>query len=134
MTHSDTITTAAEMADLRGPEQASSPPTAGESRARSLVQSELSRIADRFDAANRLLRQAKSTEDREFAEAMRRDAAGQFWAFGQELADLLLLLIRMALSHRRDALGSYLADALRPELAPIVAAVARLEDALVPTR
>ena len=83
---------------------------------------------ERFADADRRERAAATIADREAAEAERQEAAGEFWGAGQELADLLLLLLRYGLEHRREALAQYLADALRPELAPLAQALAALED------
>jgi hypothetical protein len=95
---------------------------------RSLVRADLGAIAERFDAADRRARRAASIPEREAAEAERREVAGDFWAAGEDLADLLLLLLRYARRHRPDALAAALAEALRPELAPLTEAVARLEE------
>ncbi len=103
--------------------------------ARSIVRAELARIAQRFEAADRRAKAAGvavafgagTVADREAAEAERRDAAGESWAAESDLADLLLLLLRHARRHQPDALRDLLADVLRPELAPLAEAVARLE-------
>jgi hypothetical protein len=50
--------------------------------------------------------------DREAAEEERREAAGDFWAVRQDLADLLLLLLRKAVEHRGSALCLYGLDLL----------------------
>jgi hypothetical protein len=48
----------------------------------------------------------------EAAEAERQEAAGLFWAVSQDLADLLLLLLRKAAEHRGGALCLYGLDLL----------------------
>jgi hypothetical protein len=97
----------------------------------SAVRADLERIAERYAAADRRACRAQSIEDYDAAEAERREIAGEFWAAGSELADLLLLLLRHALQHQPDALRLYLAEALRPELGPITAALANLEQHVV---
>jgi hypothetical protein len=96
------------------------------SRRRELVRS-LARIAARFEEADRRTRHAQTLADREDAEAERREANGAFRAAGKDLGELFLLLFRHALAHRPEALQMYLADALRPELAPVLEALAKLE-------
>ncbi len=88
---------------------------------------DLLRVAERFETADRRARTAAMLTDREAAEAERREAAGEFHAGGSDLADLLLLLLRMAARHEPDALRTALVELLRPELAPLVSALARLE-------
>jgi hypothetical protein len=80
------------------------------------VRSDLASIADRFDAADRKARGARTAADRERAEADRRAADAEFYAAGRQLADLLLLLFRYAIHHHPDALRLYLVELLRPEL------------------
>jgi hypothetical protein len=87
---------------------------------RSIVRQEIDDIAERFAAADRRMMTAATVADREQAEAERREANGDFWAAGEDLADLLLLLLRYALSHREDALRLYLVEALRSELEAII--------------
>jgi hypothetical protein len=94
---------------------------------RSLVRGEIAAITERFEAADRRAKRAATLADREQAEAERREANGDFWAAGEDLADLLLLLVRYAITHRPEALRAYLADVLRPELEPILDAVVKLE-------
>lgn len=96
----------------------------------SLLRSDLARITERFARAGEMAWRATAagaTGEADEAEDQRREAAGEFWAAGQELADLLLLLLRYALNHRPDALRLYLAEALRPELEPLFAAIAEME-------
>jgi hypothetical protein len=95
--------------------------------ARQSVRGEVLAIAERFEAADKAHRLARTDPDRELAEAKRRDANGQFWAAAEQLADLHLLMLRQALAHRADALRQYLAELLRPELEPLAEALARLE-------
>jgi hypothetical protein len=102
-------------------------PTPAEVRRESLVRADLARIADRFEQADRRARRAQTIAAYEQAEAERRDAEGEFWAAGSDLADLLLLLLRYALHHEPDALRLYLAEVLRPELEPLAETLARLE-------
>jgi hypothetical protein len=94
---------------------------------RSQVRADLAKIGERFAAADSRAKRAARIPDREAAEAERREAEGEFWAAGLDLADLLLLLLRYALQHRPDALRMYLAEALRSELEPIVESLAKLE-------
>ncbi len=91
------------------------------------LRADLEAITKRFEAADRRAKQAVSLLDREAAEAQRREAEGDFWAAGMQVADLFLLLLRYGIRHRPEALRLYLAELLRPELAPIVEALARLE-------
>jgi hypothetical protein len=87
----------------------------------------LEAITRRFEAADRRARRAATISDREVAESERREAAGAFWAVGEDLADLFLLLLRYACRHRPEALAAYLADVLDQEIGPLAEAVARLE-------
>ena len=94
------------------------------------MRADLNGIAERFAAANDRAHRAAVTEDAAglaAAEDERFEVAGEFWAAGQELGDLLMLLLRHALDHRPDALRMYLTEALKPELQPLAAAVAKLE-------
>jgi hypothetical protein len=80
-------------------------------RAASLVQAELTRIAERFAAASSAAWRATVAEDtgqRDAAEGERQEAAGEFFAAGLALADLLLLLLRQAAEHRAPALCLHL--------------------------
>lgn len=89
----------------------------------SLLRSDLNRIAERFARAGEKAWEATAAGILGDAEEEERlEAAGEFWAAGQELADLLLLLLRYALNHRNDALRLYLVEALRPELEAITRA------------
>ena len=94
----------------------------------SLIRAELARLGEQFESADRRAKRATTIADRELAEADRQDAQGEFFAAGQELADLLLLLLRYGLRHRREALCSYLVEAMRDELEPIAETIARLEN------
>jgi hypothetical protein len=82
----------------------------------SAVRADLANIAERFEAADRRVRGARTAAGRERAEAVRRAADAEFYAAGRELADLLLLLLRYAIHHQPDALRLYLVELLRPEL------------------
>lgn len=94
----------------------------------SYVRAELGRVADRWEAAGDRARRATTIADRERAEAERREAAGDHHQVEVDLADLLLLLLRMALRHRRAELVALLEDAVEdPLLAPLAEAIARLE-------
>lgn len=95
--------------------------------AQSLLRADLERITDRFEQADRRLHRSQTIEDYAAAEEERRDIAGEFWAAENELAHLLLLLLRVTLKHEPDALRLYLAEALRAELEPITESLARLE-------
>ena len=103
------------------------PADATPGNAGSVVWAELARLLERLDAAHRACRAATGLPDREAAEAVRREAAGELWYFRQGLADLALLLIRHALEYRREALCASLAEALRPELDLLAESIAKLE-------
>ena len=112
------------------------PQTSTTDKAGSAVRAELARICGRFEDADRRARAARvaaarghagTVAEREAAEAERRDAAGEFWGAGEDLAQLLLLLLRYAAEHQPEALAAALAEALRPELGPLAEAIARLE-------
>jgi hypothetical protein len=94
---------------------------------RSVVRQEVQRITSEFEEADRRHRLAPTLADREQAEAARREALGRFWLAGEELGDLLLLMLRYAEAHRPEALRYYLAELLRPERSPVTEAVVRLE-------
>ena len=100
---------------------------AAEARARSAVAAELNRIIDRFQEAEGRAKAAATIADREAAADERDEAAGQFWSAEQALADVLLLMLRTAMRHRPEELKAYLVDLLRPELEPIIDALARME-------
>jgi hypothetical protein len=96
----------------------------------SLLRAELLRIAGRFkDSEDRAFRAcvAEDAGERDAAEAERQEAAGDFWAAGRDLGELLLLLLRQASDHYPDAVRDYLLDLLKPELQSLARAVARLE-------
>jgi hypothetical protein len=95
-----------------------------------LLRAELARIAERFEQAERRAKSASTIEDREAAESERREAEGDFWAVTADLADLLLLLFRHAITHQPDALRAYIVALLRPELDPMAEAIANLEGKL----
>jgi hypothetical protein len=101
---------------------------------RSLVRQEIQRIAERFEQAERRVKEvrriAATKPDEETCKdalAELDDALGEFRASGEELADLLLLGFRYARDYRPDALRQIMVDALRPELEAITDALARLE-------
>jgi hypothetical protein len=96
-------------------------------RLRSLLRADLERIANQFAAADRRAKQAPTLADREEAEAVRRQAAGEFWAMGSEVAHLFLLLLRVAAERERETVRLYLRDLLREEIGELAVAVARLE-------
>jgi hypothetical protein len=87
----------------------------------------LAQIADRFKQADCRKRRSQTLEECADAEDERREIAGEFWAAENELAHLYLLLKRVALLHEPDAVSLYAAEALRPELQPIVEALAKME-------
>src|SRR5262249_39523235 len=109
-----------------GPAPPAPPPDPGP-EARSLLRAELAQITARFEAADRSAKRAAVLEDREAAESERREAAGDFWAAEVDLAELLLMLLRLAFRHQPHALCRYLSNALAPELEPLAGALAKLE-------
>jgi hypothetical protein len=88
---------------------------------------EIRRIVARWEAADRRAKKAATIQDREAAEAERRDAEGERLAAGLAVADLLLLLFRHGLRYRPEQLGLYVAEAMRPEIKPQADAIAALE-------
>jgi hypothetical protein len=84
-------------------------------------------ILARLEAADRRLRQAATFADRELAEAQRRQARGEIWRAGTDLAELFLLLFRSCRRYQSGALATALVEVLRPELEPLFDAAARLE-------
>jgi hypothetical protein len=91
------------------------------------VCADLERITERFEKANNRALRAQTIEDWEAAEAERRDIAGEYWGATDELAQLGLMLVRLAAEHYPDALRIYLVEIMRPELEAITGAIARLE-------
>jgi len=94
----------------------------------SAVREELARIATRFEAGQEELAQAGREADRggpglDMAREHMEAAAAEFWSAGDRLSDLLLLLLRYGLRHRREQLHALLADALGPELEALAQAV-----------
>ena len=67
---------------------------------RFLLRDEFTRIAERFEAADHRAKRATTIQDGEAAEWERLEAADNFWAAEADLADLLLLLLRLALHHQ----------------------------------
>jgi hypothetical protein len=97
---------------------------------RSLVRAEIARITERFEAADARLKRAQAMSDPDQAKAAedeKREAAADFWAAADGLADLFLLMLRYAAEHRPEQLCQALAGGMRAELYPIAEAVARLE-------
>jgi hypothetical protein len=88
---------------------------------------EISAIAARFEAADRRAKRADTLDNREAAEAERREAAGDFWAAEIDLADLLFILLRLAIRHRPAALAQYLKRAMETELNAVADAIVQLE-------
>jgi hypothetical protein len=103
-------------------------PTPTEARYVSLVRADLGRITDRFEQAGRRAQRAQTIADYDDADAERCEIAGEFWAAEEDLAQLVLMLLRIALRHQPEALRMYLADALAPELDGLADAIVRLED------
>ncbi len=98
----------------------------------SAVRDELAAICDRFAAGEKRLHQAQTMPaiDRAqiaAAHAECDEAKGDFWAAGQQLADLLLLLWRYAIRHQPDALRDLVKQIIGPLVTPIAQAVAKLE-------
>jgi hypothetical protein len=99
-------------------------------RSASLLRDDLLRIAERFQAASDTAWRAAVAGDadaREAAESKRREAAGEYHAAREALADLGLLLLRHALELRPDAVRLYLLEALKPELQAFARAIVELE-------
>lgn len=97
---------------------------------RSIVRAEIARITERFEAADARLKGAQAMsnpEEARAAEAEKREAAADFWAAADGLADLFLLMLRYAAEHRPEQLCQALAGGMRAELGPITDAVAKLE-------
>lgn len=94
------------------------------SDAASLVRRELGRIRGRWEAADKkayaasvaIAFGASAGAEREAAEAERDDAAGELFGLESDLADLLLLLLRLARRHRPEALADSLSEAMGEEL------------------
>ena len=91
------------------------------------VRREIGHITDRFEQADRRAKAAETVADREAAEAERQAVLGEFWAAGEGLADLQLLLLRYAVRHRPEELRALLAEVLRPDLDELADAVAGME-------
>jgi hypothetical protein len=86
------------------------------------VRNQLHWLCQRFDLADRALRRAAGTPDRQAAEAERQAALSDHGHCTHDLADLFLLLLRQVLHHEpgllRGMLLDLLRDDLRRELAP----------------
>jgi hypothetical protein len=96
----------------------------------SQIRADLLAIAELFGDADTRSWRARALREQgeaERAEVEREDAAGKFWRASTELADLMLLLLRHCLQHRRVALSMYLSDALRDPLSELAEAIVRLE-------
>ena len=91
------------------------------------LRGEIAALTARFEAADQRMKRAATIEVREAAEAERREAAGDCWANEADLADLLLLLLRICLRHQPAALEQYLVTALRSHLDEITLTIAQLE-------
>lgn len=63
----------------------------------SLLRNEIATIAERFGSADKQLKAAADGTEREEAERERMEAAGEFWAASNDLAQLFLLMLRHAL-------------------------------------
>ena len=94
----------------------------------SAVRREIADITSRFEAADRRKTRSQTIEDYADAHDERMAIAGEFWAAESQLADLLILLLRIAVKHQPDLLRLYIAEVLRPELNPILDALVKLED------
>ena len=108
----------------------STPTAADIERTSSGLRADLLAIAGKFHRADKQAWRARVLgEQGKLAEAedARMDANGEYYAASWDLADLLLLLLRHALMHRRDILRQYLADALAPELTELAEAIVRAE-------
>ncbi len=111
------------------------PAAAHRGAAQSAVRAELARIAGRFEDADRRARAARAAaacggqvpQSAAAAEAERDGAAAEFWAAGEDLAQLLLLLLRYAAKHQPQALTAALAEALKPELDGLADAIVKVE-------
>jgi hypothetical protein len=89
---------------------------------------ELSAIAERFRTAEQKLRRArafKNAGQHDDAVAEEWEALGDFHAAGEAAADLFLLLLRLALEHRPEAVHLHLADVIRAEVRPVATGVQR---------
>ena len=76
---------------------------------RSFVRADIDRITQLYEAADFRAHTAATIENREVAEGERRAANGDFWAAGEELADLFLLMLRFAMQHRPEVIRQCLA-------------------------
>src|SRR5262249_35803481 len=79
---------------------------------RSPLRRELAAITHRYEAADQRAKRAQTVEDRDLAEEEKREAAGDFWAAERDLAELQLLLLRLAFRLQPAALGQSLYRAL----------------------
>src|SRR5262249_16085342 len=89
------------------------------------LRAELAAITARYEAADHRAKRAETIEDRDQAEEEKREAAGDFWAAEADLADLLLMLLRLAIRHQPAALGQYLYRAVELQLLEVADQYAR---------
>jgi len=94
---------------------------------RSLFREELGRLRAMYEHADRLARTAETAADRTLAEDLRREAEASFWAASAELGDLLLLMLRHAIEHRRDTVRAYLMLVLGDDFQELGDAIALAE-------
>jgi hypothetical protein len=109
---------------IEGPAADHDPGTLGDC---SITRAEITRLCERWLAAEQRGRQAKTLEDREAAAAEMEDVAGARYRVLDDIANFFLQGLRLATDYQRDALTLYLADLLAGELKPICDALARLE-------
>ena len=97
---------------------------------KSVVRAEIARITARFEAADKRMHAAQvvsKPEEARAANAEKEEAAGDFWAAAEGLADLFLLMLRYAAEHRPEQLSQALAGGMRAELNGFAEAIARSE-------
>lgn len=85
------------------------------------LREDLVAIAERFRAADQQLLRAlvfAEAHNREQAETARWEAMGDYQATGEAIADLFLLLLRMALEYRPEAVQAHLTEVVRALSAP----------------
>jgi hypothetical protein len=89
--------------------------------------SEIEAFVARYQAAKERAARAATLADREAAEAERREAEGDFWLLETNLADLFLLLFRLAVQHEPAAVADSVKKVLRPELNALADGIVKLE-------
>src|SRR5262245_37474251 len=94
--------------------------TSEQDKAGSLLRADLAAVAERFATARDRAQRAANVHDRNDAWDESLDASGAFHAASLDLADLLLLLLRYAIRHRRNELLLYVAEATKPAHDPEV--------------